>query len=52
MTRGRSIQVTCGSPGSDTWQADLDFWAYSWANPKVTRVTTGRVTRGTDDVSI
>jgi hypothetical protein len=37
--------------GSDTWQADLDIWAYSWTYPEVTRVTTGRVTRGTDDVS-
>jgi hypothetical protein len=27
------------------------FWAYGWTNPEVTRVTTGRVTRGTDDVS-
>ena len=36
---------------SDTCQADLTFLARSWTNPKVTRVTTGRVTRGTDDVS-
>jgi hypothetical protein len=37
--------------GSDMWQTDLDFWAYSWANPKVTHVTTKRVTRGMGDVS-
>jgi hypothetical protein len=36
--------------GSDTWQADLDILAYGWTYPEVTRVTTGRVTRGTDDV--
>ena len=39
------------SPGSDTCQVDLAFLARSWTNPKVTRVTTGKVTRGTDDVS-
>jgi hypothetical protein len=44
VTRGSS-QV------SDTWQADLDIWAYGWTYPEVTRVTTVRVTRGTDDVS-
>jgi hypothetical protein len=37
--------------GSDTWQADLDILAYGWTYPEVTRVTTGRVTRGTDDVA-
>ena len=30
----------------DTCQADLAFSARSWTNPEVTRVTTGRVTRG------
>jgi hypothetical protein len=40
------------APGSDTWKADLDFWAYSWANPKVTRVTIGRVTHGRDDMAV
>jgi hypothetical protein len=34
------------APGGDTWQADLVDLAYGWTNPKVTRVTTGRVTRG------
>jgi hypothetical protein len=33
--------------GSDTWHAVLDFLVHSWANPEVTHVTTGRVTRGT-----
>jgi hypothetical protein len=33
--------------GSDTCQSVLAFWAYGWTNPEVTRVTTGRVTRGT-----
>jgi hypothetical protein len=57
-TRGRSIQDTWQvrtghvvAPGDDTCQADLDFLAYGWTNPEVTRVTTGRVTRGTGDVS-
>jgi hypothetical protein len=36
--------------GSDTWQ-DLDILAYGWTYPEVTRVTTGRVTCGTDDVA-
>jgi hypothetical protein len=40
------------NPEGDTCQADLDIWAYSWTYPEVTRVTTGRVTCGTDDVSI
>jgi hypothetical protein len=39
------------APERDTCQADLALLAHGWANPKVTRVTTGRVTRGTDDVS-
>jgi hypothetical protein len=34
------------SPEHDTCQADLAFWAYDSTNPEVTRVTTGRVTRG------
>jgi hypothetical protein len=38
-TRGGSRECTC--------QADLAFLARSWTNPEVTRVTTGRVTRGT-----
>jgi hypothetical protein len=42
-----SVQDTWQPPGSDTCQADLAFLAYSWTNPEVTRVTTGRVTRGT-----
>ena len=37
--------------GSDMCQADLAFLARSWTNPKVTRVTTRRVTHGTDDVN-
>jgi hypothetical protein len=37
--------------GSDMCQADLALLTYSWTNPKVTRVTTGRVTRGTGDIS-
>ena len=32
--------------GDDTCQANLAFLAYGWTNPEVTRVTTGRVTRG------
>jgi hypothetical protein len=43
---------TRGSTGGDTCQAFLAFSARTWTNPGVTRVTTGRVTRGTDDVSI
>jgi hypothetical protein len=39
------------APERDTCQADLAFLARTWTNPGVTRVTTGRVTRGTDDVS-
>jgi hypothetical protein len=53
-TRGRSVQDTwqvrtghVAAPGDDTCQADLAFWAYGWTNSEVTRVTTGRVTRGT-----
>jgi hypothetical protein len=50
-TRGRSVQ--------DTWRLQVmtrvrqiwHFLAYGWTNPEVTRVTTGRVTRGTGDVS-
>jgi hypothetical protein len=38
--------------GSDTCYAVLDFLVHSWANPKVTHVTTERVTRGTNDVNI
>jgi hypothetical protein len=34
------------SPERDTCQADLAFSTRSWTNPKVTRVTTERVTRG------
>jgi hypothetical protein len=67
VTRGRFRTVTRGrfctghvadrtghvaSPERDTCQADLAFSAHTWTNPGVTRVTTGRVTRGTDDVSI
>ena len=37
--------------GSDTWQVVLDILAYGWTYPKVTRVTTRRVTRGMDDVA-
>jgi hypothetical protein len=37
--------------GSDTWQADLGILVYGWTYPEVTRVTTGRVTRGTGDIS-
>jgi hypothetical protein len=39
------------APGDDTCQADLGVRAYNWTYPEVTRVTTVRVTRGTDDVS-
>jgi hypothetical protein len=49
-TPGDTWQVHTGhvaASGSDTCQADLAFWAYGWTNPEVTRVTTGRVTRGT-----
>jgi hypothetical protein len=53
-TRGRSIQ-TRGKSVQDTWRLQVmtrvrqiwTFWAYGWTNPEVTRVTTGRVTRGT-----
>jgi hypothetical protein len=34
------------TPGSDTWQVELAFLAYSWTSIEVTRVTTERVTRG------
>ena len=34
------------APGCDTCHAFLDFSAYDLANPEVTRVTIGRVTRG------
>ena len=34
------------SPERDTCHAVLAFSVYGWTNPKVTRVTTGRVTRG------
>jgi hypothetical protein len=55
----RDQNATCGrfhighvvARGSATCQADLALLAHGWANPKVTRVTTGRVTRGTDDVN-
>jgi hypothetical protein len=40
------------APEGDTCHAFLAFSAHSWTNPGVTRVTTGRVTRGMDDVSI
>jgi hypothetical protein len=46
-----SVQDTWQLQSSDTCQADLAFLAYGWTNPEVTRVTTGRVTRGRDDVS-
>jgi hypothetical protein len=53
-TRGRTVQHTwpvrtghVAAPGSDTCHAFLDFWAYGLTNSEVTRVTTGRVTRGT-----
>jgi hypothetical protein len=39
------------SPGDDMCQAKLEFLAYGWTNPEVTRVTTGRVTRGIGDVN-
>jgi hypothetical protein len=39
------------APERDTCQADSAYLARSWTNPKVTCVTTGRVTHGTDDVS-
>jgi hypothetical protein len=51
MTRGRFRTGHVAAPERDTCQADSTFLARSWTNPKVTRVTTGRVTRGTDDVS-
>jgi hypothetical protein len=51
MTRGRFRTGHVAAPERDTWQADLAFLARTWTNPGVTRVTTGRVTRGTDDVS-
>ena len=35
------------APGSDTWQADLNFVVHGWTNLEVTCVTTERVTRGT-----
>jgi hypothetical protein len=56
----RSVQLTWQLPGGDMWQLQevtrgrrdlVDLRAYSWTNPEVTRVTTVRVTRGTDDVS-
>jgi hypothetical protein len=40
------------APGGDTCQEDLGVWADSWTNPEVTCVTTVRVTRGTDDISM
>jgi hypothetical protein len=49
-TRGRSVQVRTGhvaAPGCDMCHAFLDFSAYGLVNLEVTRVTTGRVTRGT-----
>jgi hypothetical protein len=39
------------APEHDTCQADSAFLARRWTNPKVTCVTTGRVTCGTDDVN-
>ena len=39
------------APEGDTCHAFLAFLACTWTNPGVTRVTTGRVTRGMDDVS-
>jgi hypothetical protein len=39
------------SPGRDTCQVILAFSAYGLTGTEVTRVTTHRVTRGTDDVS-
>jgi hypothetical protein len=50
ITDDDTWQVRTGhvaASGSDTCQADLAFLVYSWTNPKVTRVTTERVTRGT-----
>jgi hypothetical protein len=35
------------APGRDTCHAFLALSAYGWTNWEVTRVTTGRVTRGT-----
>jgi hypothetical protein len=52
LTRGRFRTGHVAAPERDTCQAFLAFLAHSWTNPGVTRVTTGRVTRGTDDVSI
>jgi hypothetical protein len=46
LTRGRFRTGHVVAPGSATCQADLALLASSWANPEVTRVTTGRVTRG------
>jgi hypothetical protein len=47
LTRGRFRMGHVAAPERDTWQAVLAFMAYDWTNPEVTRVTTGRVTRGT-----
>jgi hypothetical protein len=51
LTRGRFRTGHVASPERDTCQADLAFWHTVGPIPKVTRVTTGRVTRGRDDVS-
>jgi hypothetical protein len=51
LTCGRFHTGHVAAPGSATCQEDLAFLAHGWANPKVTCVTTGRVARGTNDVS-
>jgi hypothetical protein len=51
MTCGRFRKGHVAAPERDTWQVDLAFLTCTWTNPGVTRVTTRRVTRGTDDVS-
>jgi hypothetical protein len=51
LTCGRFHTGHVAATGSATCQADLAFLAHGWTNPKVTSVTTGRVTCGTDDVS-
>jgi hypothetical protein len=52
-TRGRTVQHTwhvhtghMAAPGRDTCHAFLAIAAHGWTNWEVTRVTTGRVTRG------
>jgi hypothetical protein len=45
-TCGRIVQRHVVAPGSDTWHAELLDLAYGWTYPKVTHVTTERVTCG------